>query len=42
MSSKKTALCDEMEALMPQVVALGGYVPASPRSAIEMRLALLF
>lgn len=33
-------LCDEMESLMPQVVHLGGYVPASPRSLIEMRLAL--
>jgi hypothetical protein len=36
------ALCDEMEALMPDVVDLGGYVPASPRSAIEMRLLLLW
>jgi hypothetical protein len=36
------SLCDEMEVLMPQVVAQGGYVPASPRSAIELRLALLF
>ena len=35
------SLCDEMESLMPQVIALGGYVPASPRSAIEKRLALL-
>src|SRR5215469_7523883 len=34
-------LCDEMEALMPQVTQLGGYVPPSPRSVIEMRLALL-
>jgi hypothetical protein len=34
-------LCDEMEALMPQVVQLGGYVPSSPRSVIETRLALL-
>ncbi len=34
-------LCDEMETLMPQVVALGGYVPSSPRPVIEMRLALL-
>jgi Streptomycin adenylyltransferase len=34
-------LCDEMEALMPQVVQLGGYVPSSPRSVIEMRLALI-
>lgn len=35
------SLCDEMEALMPGVVDLGGYVPASPRSVIEMRLLLL-
>ncbi len=35
------ALCDEMEALMPDVVDLGGYVPSSPRSVIEMRLLLL-
>jgi len=35
------SLCDEMEMLMPQVVASGGYVPVSPRAAIEMRLALL-
>jgi len=35
------SLCDEMEALTPDVVALGGYVPASPRSVIEMRLLLL-
>jgi len=34
-------LCDEMEALMPQVIELGGYVPSSPRSMVEMRLALL-
>jgi hypothetical protein len=34
-------LCDEMEALMPDVVDLGGYVPSSPRSVIEMRLLLL-
>ncbi|HEX8034308.1 MAG TPA: nucleotidyltransferase domain-containing protein [Ktedonobacterales bacterium] len=33
-------LCDEMEGLMPQVVQLGGYVPASPRAVVEMRLAL--
>lgn len=35
------SLCDEMETLMLQVVAAGGYVPDSPRSAIELRLALL-
>ncbi|GLV55246.1 hypothetical protein KDH_20930 [Dictyobacter sp. S3.2.2.5] len=35
------ALCDEMESMMPGVVHLGGYVPASPRSLIEMRLSLL-
>jgi len=35
------SLCDEMESLMPQVIALGGYVPASPRTVIEKRLALL-
>lgn len=35
------SLCDEMETLMPQVVASGGYVPTSPRSTIELRLALL-
>lgn len=35
------SLCDEMEALMPDVVDLGGYVPDSPRSVIEMRLLLL-
>jgi hypothetical protein len=35
------SLCDEMEALAPDVVNLGGYVPASPRSMIEMRLLLL-
>jgi hypothetical protein len=35
------SLCEEMESLMPQVIALGGYVPASPRSVIEKRLALL-
>lgn len=34
-------LCDEMEALMPQVIELGGYVPSSPRTMVEMRLALL-
>jgi predicted nucleotidyltransferase len=35
------SLCDEMESLMPSVIDLGGYVPASPRSVIEMRLLLL-
>jgi hypothetical protein len=35
------SLCDEMEALMPEVVKLGGYVPIDPRSLIEKRLALL-
>jgi len=35
------SLCDEMESLMPQVIALGGYVPAAPRSVIEKRLVLL-
>ncbi len=35
------SLCDEMEALAPDVVDLGGYVPDSPRSVIEMRLLLL-
>lgn len=35
------SLCDEMETLMPQVVAFGGSIPSSPRSVIEMRLALL-
>lgn len=34
-------LCDEMEALMPQVAAMGGYLPSSSRQMIEMRLALL-
>ena len=34
-------LCDEMEALAPDVVELGGFVPASPRSVIEIRLLLL-
>lgn len=34
-------LCAKMENLMPQVVQLGGYVPASPRAIIEMRLALV-
>lgn len=34
-------LCDRMEALMPQVIELGGYVPPSPRSIVEMRLALI-
>lgn len=33
-------ICDEMEGLMPQVVQLGGYVPASPRAIVETRLAL--
>jgi hypothetical protein len=35
------SLCDEMESLMPHVIALGGYATASPRSVIEKRLALL-
>jgi hypothetical protein len=35
------SLCDEMKALAPEVVALGGYVPASPRSVIDMRYLLL-
>jgi hypothetical protein len=34
-------LCDEMESLIPHVIALAGDVPASPRSVIEKRLALL-
>lgn len=34
-------LCDEMERLMPQVVAMGGYVPTSPRAIVEKRLELL-
>ena len=34
-------LCDEMERLMPQVVAMGGDVLASPRAIVEKRLALL-
>jgi hypothetical protein len=34
-------LCDEMEALAPDVIDLGSYVPDSPRSVIEMRLLLL-
>ena len=34
-------LCDQMEALMPRVIELGGYVPTSPRSMVERRLALL-
>jgi hypothetical protein len=34
-------LYDEMETLVPQVIELGGYVPSSPRSMVEMRLALL-
>ncbi|MEO9027327.1 MAG: hypothetical protein ABI413_00775 [Ktedonobacteraceae bacterium] len=33
-------LCDEMEALMPAVVELGGYLPPNPRAMVEMRLAL--
>jgi hypothetical protein len=35
------SLCDEMEALAPEIVELGGFVPASPRFVIEMRLLLL-
>ena len=35
------ALCDAMEALAPDIVKLGGFVPTSPRSVIEMRLQLL-
>jgi hypothetical protein len=35
------SLCAEMESLVPQVIALGGDVPASPRSVVERRLALL-
>lgn len=34
-------LCDEMEALMPAVVDLGGYVPPATRAMVEMRLELL-
>jgi len=34
-------LCDEMEELMPEVIALGGYVPSEPRMIVEKRLALL-
>lgn len=34
-------LCDEMEELMPAVVEMGGYVPFSPRAAVETRLAIL-
>lgn len=34
-------LCDEMEELMPQVAAMGGYLPSSPRTLVEKRLALL-
>ncbi|GCE20044.1 hypothetical protein [Dictyobacter kobayashii] len=34
-------LCDEMEELMPAVVEIGGYVPFSPRAAVEKRLAIL-
>ncbi len=44
MSSQKMsyvqAHTDLLESLMPQVVHLGGYVPASPRALVEMRLAL--
>jgi predicted nucleotidyltransferase len=35
------SLCDEMESLIPQVIALGGYVSAAPLPVIEERLALL-
>ena len=35
------AVCDEMETLIPQVIESGGYVSSSPRSAVELRLALL-
>jgi hypothetical protein len=35
------ALCDAMDALAPDIVKLGGFVPTSPRSVIEMRLQLL-
>ncbi|GHO79318.1 hypothetical protein KSD_70890 [Ktedonobacter sp. SOSP1-85] len=34
-------LCDEMEELMPAVVEMGGYVPFSPRTAVETRLAIV-
>ncbi len=34
-------LCDEMEELMPEVIALGGYVPSEPCVIVEKRLALL-
>ncbi len=34
-------LCDEMEELMPQVAAMGGYLPSSPRALVEKRLSLL-
>lgn len=34
-------LCDEMEALMPAVVEMGGYVPFSPGAAVKTRLAIL-
>ncbi|QBD76203.1 hypothetical protein EPA93_09340 [Ktedonosporobacter rubrisoli] len=33
-------LCDEMETLMPAVVAFGGYVPAEPCIVVEKLLAL--
>jgi hypothetical protein len=33
--------CDEMESLMPEVVKMGGYVPANPRSMVEKRLELV-
>lgn len=35
------SVCDEMETLIPQVIESGGYVSSSPRSAVELRLALL-
>ena len=35
------SLCSEMESLAPDVVDMGGYVPALPRSVIEMRFLLL-
>ncbi len=34
-------LCNEMEGLMPEVVKMGGYVPANPRAMVEKRLELL-
>lgn len=34
-------LCDEMEALMPAVVKMGGYLPLDPRAIVEKRLTLL-